>query len=44
VTAITCQPLLVGGPQHVSDFFDKIKTEFVKEGLTQQKHRAPQTG
>ena len=31
VTAITCQPLLVGGALHVSDIFDKIKTEFVKE-------------
>jgi hypothetical protein len=37
VTAITCQPLLVGRALHVSDIFDKIKTEFVKEKLTQQK-------
>jgi hypothetical protein len=40
VTAITCQPLLVGRALHVSDIFDKIKTEFVKERLTQQKHRS----
>jgi hypothetical protein len=31
VTAITCQPLLVGGAMHVSDIFDKIKTEFVED-------------
>jgi hypothetical protein len=30
-TAICCQPLLIGTLLHVSDVFDKIKTEFVKE-------------
>jgi hypothetical protein len=44
VTAITCQPLSVGRALHVSDIFDKIKTEFVKERLTQQKNRLPQIG
>jgi hypothetical protein len=44
VTAITCQPLLAGRALHVSDIFDKIKTEFVKERLTQQKSRLPQIG
>jgi hypothetical protein len=44
VTAITCQPLLVGRALHVSDIFDKIKTELVKERLTQQKDRSPSTG
>jgi hypothetical protein len=43
VTAITCQPVLVGRALHLSDIFDKIKTEFVKERLTQQNHRLPQT-
>jgi len=35
---------LVGRALHLSDIFGKIKTEFVKEQLTQQKHRSPQTG
>jgi hypothetical protein len=30
VAAIACQLLLVGRALHVSDVFDKIKTEFVK--------------
>jgi hypothetical protein len=42
VTAITCQPFLIGRALHLADIFDKIKTEFVKERLTQQKHRASQ--
>jgi hypothetical protein len=42
VTAITCQLLLVGRALHVSDIFDKIKTEFVKEKLKQQKSRPSQ--
>jgi hypothetical protein len=31
VAAITCQPLVAGGALHVSDIFDKIKTDFVKD-------------
>jgi len=34
---------LVGRALHLPDIFDKIKTMFVKERLTQQKHRSPQT-
>jgi hypothetical protein len=35
---------LAGGSVHLSDFFDKIKTECVKARINATKYRSPRTG